>query len=88
MPLEGPRLRLLLRRYCHLCEEMEAAIAPLLAQAGIGLERVDVDEDPALDARYGWDIPLLLNGEQVLSKHRLDAAAFAAFLAEARGAAR
>jgi thioredoxin reductase (NADPH) len=67
-----PRLRLLVRSYCHLCEEMEKAIAPLLAQARVELERIDVDEHPALEATYSLDVPVLLHGEQVLCKHRAD----------------
>jgi len=36
------------REGCHLCEAMERELLPLLAAHGWGLERVDVDGDPAL----------------------------------------
>ena len=75
----GPA-RLLVRRYCHLCEEMEAVVAPLLAAAGMSLERVDVDLDPALEERYGWDVPVLLHAGTVICRHRADQAALAAWL--------
>jgi hypothetical protein len=79
---EPPPARLLIRRYCHLCEEMEAVVAPRLAAAGLSLERVDVDEDPALEERYGWDVPVLLHGGAVICRHRADPALLEAWLAD------
>jgi thioredoxin reductase (NADPH) len=77
------RLTLLVRAYCHLCDEMRAAVTPLAAAAGVALEEVDVDRDPALDARWGTSVPVLLAGEQELCHYRLDRAALAAYLAQA-----
>ena len=77
-----PPAQLLLRRYCHLCEEMESLVAPLLAAVGLALERVDVDEDAELEARYGTDVPVLLYAGKVICRHRADAAAVQAWLAE------
>jgi len=57
------RLTLLSRAYCHLCDEMHAAVAPLAAARGATLVVVDVDADPALDARYGEWVPVLFLGE-------------------------
>lgn len=66
-----PRLRLLSRPGCHLCDEMRAAVAPLVAEAGGTLESVDVDSDPALAARYGNEIPVILDADgKVLAKVR------------------
>lgn len=49
-------VQLLLRPYCLLCLEAEHE----LALAGIaGFERVDIERDPALEARYGIRIPVL-----------------------------
>lgn len=49
-------LQLLLRPYCLLCLEAEH----MLALAGIAaFERVDIERDPALEARYGTVIPVL-----------------------------
>src|SRR5215472_3363641 len=73
------RLTLLTRGYCHLCDEMRAALAPLAAQAGLSVEEIDVDSDPALEARWGEHVPVLLAGERELCRHRLDRAALAAF---------
>ena len=56
-----PALRLLTRPGCHLCEEMKAKVAPLVARLGGTLREVDVDADPALAARFGLEIPVLLD---------------------------
>lgn len=69
------------RTGCPLCEEMEAAVEGLLAGRTIAIARVDVDADAALKARYGWDVPLLFHGETEIARHRLDPAAFRAWLA-------
>lgn len=51
------------RSYCHLCEEMAEALGPLAAELGLTIETVDVDEDPALEARYGERVPVLVDPE-------------------------
>ncbi|MFI5198134.1 MAG: glutaredoxin family protein [Thermoanaerobaculia bacterium] len=66
-----PALRLLSRSGCHLCEEMKAVVEPLVLSLGGTLEVVDVDSDPALAARWGNEIPVLLNAEgRVVAKAR------------------
>jgi hypothetical protein len=77
------RLTLLVRAYCDLCDEMRAAVTPLVAAAGATLDEIDVDTDPALDARWGTSVPVLLAGEHELCRYRLDRAALAAYLAQA-----
>lgn len=70
-PGAAPRLRLLSRPGCHLCEEMLAAVAPLVSEAGGTLEVVDVDSDPVLAARFGNEIPVILDAEgRILAKVR------------------
>ena len=54
-PSAAPLL-LLTRRGCCLCEGLEQKLR-LLA---LPLERRDVDADPALQARYGLEVPVLL----------------------------
>ncbi|HET9045928.1 MAG TPA: glutaredoxin family protein [Casimicrobiaceae bacterium] len=58
----GAELTLLSRAYCHLCEEMEAALRPFVARHGVGLTVIDVDAYPALEARYGERVPVLIAG--------------------------
>jgi thioredoxin reductase (NADPH) len=77
---EAPRLTLLVRAYCHLCEDMRSALAPLVAAAGVTVEEIDVDSDPGLESRWGEWIPVLLAGERELCHYRLDRAALAKYL--------
>jgi Glutaredoxin-like domain (DUF836) len=71
---ERPGLTLLVRAYCHLCDEMREAVRPLADRAGIALHEVDVDSDPALEARWGELVPVLLAGKRELCHYRLDRA--------------
>jgi hypothetical protein len=74
----APALRLLSRPGCHLCDEMRAAVSPLVKGLGGTLETVDVDSDPALAARWGNEIPILLDAQgRVLAKVRDSAAQIA-----------
>jgi len=80
----GPReVTLYSRPDCHLCEEAKVAIAPLLCECGAILREVNIDEDPALQERYGWDIPVLFIGPHKAAKHRVDVAQFRRQLQEA-----
>ena len=69
-PLE---LTLLGKPDCHLCHVMEAVITPVLAERGARLVVRDIRDDPALEQRYRWDIPVLLHGEAEIARHRIDA---------------
>lgn len=54
------------RQGCHLCELMAEELNSALAGSDHGLDIADVDADPAIRARWGHKIPvLLLNGELV-----------------------
>jgi glutaredoxin len=60
------------RAWCHLCEDMRAALEPIAAQHGMSIEWIDIDEDPALEARYNELVPvLMLNGVE-LCRYRLN----------------
>lgn len=73
------QLTLYMRAGCPLCEEMAEQVR---ARAGAyRMTAVDVDADPALKARFGWDVPLLFHGETEICRHEFDAVAFAAWLA-------
>ena len=81
----GPRhVTLYTRSGCHLCEEAKAAIAPVLLQFGAALREVNVDEDPVLKERYGWDVPVIFIGSHKAAKHRVDVAQFRRQLADAK----
>jgi len=70
-----PAFTLLERAGCHLCEDMAAQLDELFEPGSFVLERVDIDADPALRARYDHDVPVLLDGETELCRHFLDALA-------------
>ena len=73
-----PTLTLLSRAYCHLCDEMQAALAPLAARHDAKVVVIDVDAHPALEARYGERVPVLFAGApeagEELCHYHLDAA--------------
>ncbi len=61
------RLTVYMRTYCHLCDDMLAALAPWAERHGLAVETVDIDADPELEQRYGELVPVLCGvhgGEQ------------------------
>lgn len=77
-------LTLMSRGYCHLCHDMEAALAPLAAEYGATVTVLDVDADPVLEAKYDELVPVLLHGEVELCHYFLDEAKVREYLAEIR----
>lgn len=65
-------LRLYGRAYCHLCDDMAAAVTPLAQAHGFRVEIVDVDAAPDLEARYGERVPVLEHDGAELCHHFLD----------------
>jgi thioredoxin reductase (NADPH) len=90
----GGRLTLLVRAYCHLCDELLAALAPLAAARGLAIDVVDVDapEHAALEAAWGEAVPVLFAGAPAAAhevcRYRFDPGRVAAALAAADGIAR
>jgi hypothetical protein len=81
------KLTLLVRAYCHLCDEMSKDLTPLLASGAATVELLDVDANPVLEALWGDKVPVLLGGEQELCRYHLDAAAVLRWLAQTSDAA-
>jgi thioredoxin reductase (NADPH) len=77
-------LTLLSRRFCHLCHDMEAALAPLAAEFGAAVTVVDVDGDPLLEAQYDELVPVLLHGKNELCHYFLDEPKIREYLAGIR----
>ncbi len=77
-------LTLLSRNYCHLCQEMEVALAPLAEEFGASVTVLDVDSDPELEARYDELVPVLLHGESEICHYFLDEAKTREYLAGIR----
>ncbi|MES2491020.1 glutaredoxin family protein [Stenotrophobium rhamnosiphilum] len=76
-----PKLLLLSRPECELCEELEFALFTQFSATTFELERADVDSRPEWKTRYGLKIPVLLTAAgEVLCSTRFDAEAVADFL--------
>jgi glutaredoxin len=60
------------RLYCHLCESLLERLEMLRREAGFELEVLDVDEDPALRARFHERVPVVMVGGQEVCQHFLD----------------
>lgn len=72
-------LKLYGREYCSLCREMREQLTVQRLQ----VHWLDVDDDPALEARYGELVPVLTGrDERVICHYQLDQAALDAYLAE------
>ena len=82
------RFILLSRAYCHLCDEMEAALRPLIGAAPLDVLDVDAPAHAALETRYGDAVPVLfadaIAPERELCRYRLDADRVNAHLAGTR----
>ena len=71
----APRLTVVQRHDCELCEEMLRELALLGSQRALPpIEVLDVDADPVLKRRHGFDVPVLLLDGSVVCRHRLDRA--------------
>ena len=69
------RLTVVHRRDCELCDEMLSELQKLGRTLPLPpIEVVDVDSDPVLLRRHGFDVPVLLLDGTVVCRHRLDAA--------------
>ena len=68
----GIELTVMSRSYCHLCHDMELALAPLAAEFGVTVRILDVDADPVLEAKYDELVPVLLHGENEICHYFLD----------------
>ncbi len=72
MSTQAVPLTLHYRDGCHLCEDMEQQLLELLEPGSFSLTRIDIDDDPALQAAYNVRVPVLSCGEIELCEHFLD----------------
>ncbi len=56
----APRVTLLSKPGCHLCDEARMVVARVTDELGIAWEEVDVTRDAELHARYRDQIPVVL----------------------------
>jgi glutaredoxin len=79
-----PRIRLLGRRGCHLCEDARAVVMQVAGEAGVAWDEVDVDSDGDLADAYGDRVPVVLLDGQEHAYWRVDAERLRAALAGRR----
>ena len=57
---------------CHLCDEMKAVVQHVARTIPLSIEDVDISTDPALEAQYGLEIPVLMVGGKKAAKYRIE----------------
>jgi hypothetical protein len=50
---------------------MKAVVERVAATMALEIEEIDITTDPALEARYGLEIPVLMIGERKAAKFRV-----------------
>jgi hypothetical protein len=68
-----PRVRLIGKPGCHLCEQAREVIAAVCAETGETFDEVSILDDPALAAEYADEIPVTLVDGQRHDYWRVDA---------------
>lgn len=64
-PVTAPRVTLISKPGCHLCDDARAVIATVTAELGESFEERNLLDDPVLTQRYAEMIPVtLVDGAQ------------------------
>jgi glutaredoxin len=84
MPVQPPRVTLLSRVGCHLCDDARAVLAAVAADSGVAWDERDVDADPRLVAEYGDRVPVVMIDGREHAYWRVDEARLRAALAGER----
>ena len=80
MPEPAPRLVLLHRHGCHLCDDMLERLRDLEVAWGFRTAVRDVDADPELVRRYDDKVPVLQGGGTEICRYVLDEEALRRYL--------
>ena len=59
-PDRRPRVTLIGKPGCHLCDEAREVVAAVAAEVGVGWEERSILDDPGLEERYAEQIPVTL----------------------------
>lgn len=76
-----PRVRLVGKPGCHLCDEARTVIERVCGQVGVGWDEVSILDDPSLADLYWERIPVTLVDGAVVAVWHVDAEQLAAALA-------
>lgn len=86
--MPGAQLTVYARAYCHLCDDMIAALRTLQGRFDFEVTVVDVDDDEALVTRFDERVPVLAareDGRELeLCNYFLDEPAVTAYLSKLR----
>ncbi len=80
-PEASPRITLIGRAGCHLCDLAREVVTRVAADTGAGWVELDVDADPALLARWSDEVPVTLVDGRPHDYWRVDEARLRAALA-------
>ena len=58
------------RNDCELCHEMEMTIAAEMPKFDARIQRIEIDGNPDLEARYGTEVPVLFVNARKAFKYR------------------
>lgn len=67
------RIDLVVKKDCALCDDARRVLAELADELSIEIKEIDLHSDPAIHARYRYDVPVALLEGKVIAKHRIDA---------------
>lgn len=56
---------------CHLCDEMKRVVGRVARAVPLEIAEVDISGDPALEAQYGLEIPVLVVAGRKAAKYRV-----------------
>ena len=63
--MAAPRITLLYRPGCHLCDDAREVVARVCDDLGQGWVEVDIESDPDLEDRFGEEVPVtFVDGRQ------------------------
>lgn len=80
-PEASPRITLIGRSGCHLCDVAREVVRAVADDTGVGWVELDVDADPTLLARWSDEVPVTLVDGQPHDYWRVDEARLRAALA-------
>lgn len=83
---DGPRVTVLTRDGCHLCEQVIGIVQGVCADLGVELALVDVDGDAALRQEYTDHVPVTFLDGRRFDFWRIDAERLRAALSRPPGA--
>ena len=68
------RIEIYSRPGCHLCDDAKAVIESARTPCPLDLKVINIETDPALEAKYGTEIPVIFINGQEAFRHRVDKA--------------